>query len=96
MIPSKHLYSSVIVIYQPAICRIKAKLKSGEMYVRGDQWPLFLYDDCRFDAENPWKGLLRNQLLILVRRPFILSLCMSIYLSTGIQARLYIAELCRP
>jgi hypothetical protein len=37
------------------------------MYVRGDQWPLFLYEDNKFDAENPWEGLLRSQLLVLVR-----------------------------
>jgi hypothetical protein len=55
-----------IVLHLLAICRIKAKLKSGEMYVRGDQWPIFLYDDNQFDPENPWKGLLRNQLLVLV------------------------------
>jgi hypothetical protein len=46
--------------------RIKAKLKSGEMYVRGDQWPLFLYDNSQFDPEDPWKGLLCSNLLILV------------------------------
>ncbi|KAF8233407.1 hypothetical protein L208DRAFT_1557083 [Tricholoma matsutake] len=44
---------------------IKAKLKSGEMYVRGDQWPVFLYDDNKFDPENPWKGLLCNHILVL-------------------------------
>ena len=47
-------------------CRIKAKLKSGEMYVRGDQWPLFLNEDNKFDTENPWEGLLCSQLMVLV------------------------------
>jgi len=37
------------------------------MYVRGDQWPLFLYERSQFDSDNPWKGLLRNHILVLVR-----------------------------
>lgn len=53
--------------------RIKAKLKSGEMYVRGDQWPVFLYDDNKFDPENPWKGLLCNHILVLVSFALMLS-----------------------
>jgi hypothetical protein len=36
------------------------------MFVRGDQWPLFLYADEQFDPEKPWNGLLRNRLLTLV------------------------------
>jgi hypothetical protein len=36
------------------------------MHVRGDQWPLFLYADLAYDPEDPWNGLLRNQLLITV------------------------------
>lgn len=43
------------------------------MYVRGDQWPLFLYKDNKFDVENPWEGLLRSQLLVLVRCDSMLS-----------------------
>ncbi|KAG1804018.1 hypothetical protein EV424DRAFT_1474520 [Suillus variegatus] len=34
----------------------KESLKSGETAVRGDQWPIFLYAD-------PWKGLLRSDIL---------------------------------
>ena len=52
--------------------RIKEKLRSGEMQVRGDQWPLFLYADLAYDPEDPWNGLLRNQLLITVLS-FVLS-----------------------
>lgn len=44
--------------------RIKDKLKSGEMLVRGDQWPIFLYAESSYDPEDPWKGLLRSSLLI--------------------------------
>jgi hypothetical protein len=42
------------------------KLRSGELHVRGDQWPLCLYADLEYDSEDPWNGLLRNQLLVLV------------------------------
>jgi hypothetical protein len=48
------------------LLRIKDKLRSGEIQVRGDQWPLFLYADLAYDPEDPWNGLLRNQLLITV------------------------------
>ncbi|KAG1737958.1 hypothetical protein EDB19DRAFT_1984362 [Suillus lakei] len=34
----------------------KAKLKSGEIIVTGDQWPLFLYADYHYDPEDPWNG----------------------------------------
>ncbi|RDB25671.1 hypothetical protein Hypma_006974 [Hypsizygus marmoreus] len=43
---------------------IREKLRSGEMIVRGDQWPLFLYPDLAYDPDDPWKGLLRSSLLI--------------------------------
>ena len=56
-------------------CRTKEKLRSGELEVSGDQWPMFLYKDYRFDPNNPWNGLFCSQLLInisaslLTRRP---------------------------
>jgi hypothetical protein len=37
------------------------------MHVRGDQWPVFLYADLAYDAEDPWNGLMRSQLLVSVR-----------------------------
>jgi len=46
--------------------RIKAQLRSGELAVPGDMWPIFLYADSRYDSENPWDGLLRNSLLVKV------------------------------
>lgn len=46
--------------------RVKAKLRSGEMYVPGDQWPLFLYQGYVYDANNPWNGLFRSSLLVYV------------------------------
>lgn len=45
------------------------------MYIRGDQWPILIYEDCRFDPENPWKGLLRNSLLVLIRRVLTSPIC---------------------
>lgn len=55
------------------IHRNKEKLRSGEMHVRGDQWPIFLYADLAFDCDDPWNGLLRNQLLVIVCVHFNLS-----------------------
>jgi hypothetical protein len=47
-------------------CSIKEKLRTGEMHVRGDQWLYFLYADLAYDPDDPWNGLLRNQLLVYV------------------------------
>ncbi|KIK32958.1 hypothetical protein CY34DRAFT_18689 [Suillus luteus UH-Slu-Lm8-n1] len=41
----------------------KENLRSGEMLVCGDQWPIFLYTHHTFDTEDPWCGLLRSRLL---------------------------------
>ncbi|KAG2136732.1 hypothetical protein DEU56DRAFT_871520 [Suillus clintonianus] len=46
----------------------KAKLKSGEIIVTGDQWPLFLYADYHYDPEDPWNGLFRSALLVCAYR----------------------------
>ncbi|KAG1803219.1 hypothetical protein EV424DRAFT_1331093 [Suillus variegatus] len=43
---------------------IKLGLKSGETAVRGDQWPIFLYAGYEYDPEDPWKGLLKSDILI--------------------------------
>ncbi|KAG1824027.1 hypothetical protein EV424DRAFT_1472015 [Suillus variegatus] len=42
----------------------KESLKSGETAVRGDQWPIFLYAGYVYDPEDPWKGLLRSDILV--------------------------------
>jgi len=47
--------------------RIKAQLRSGELAVPGDMWPIFLYADSQYNSENPWDGLLRNALLVKVQ-----------------------------
>ncbi|KAH7917216.1 hypothetical protein BV22DRAFT_1108609 [Leucogyrophana mollusca] len=43
---------------------IKAKLVNGQIQVAGDQWPLMLYANYSYDAEDPWNGLLRSGLLV--------------------------------
>jgi hypothetical protein len=47
--------------------RTSAKLASGEIIVRGDQWPLLVYAKQRFNPEEPWDGLFRSELLVWVR-----------------------------
>ncbi|KAG0701027.1 hypothetical protein DFH29DRAFT_982880 [Suillus ampliporus] len=44
----------------------KENLRSGEMLVCRDQWPIFLYAHQTYDPEDPWCGLLRSHLLVLV------------------------------
>lgn len=43
---------------------LKENLRSGEMSVCGDQWPIFLYAHHTYDADDPWCGLLRSCLLV--------------------------------
>jgi hypothetical protein len=43
---------------------IREKLRSGDLAVSGDQWPIFLYQGYRYDPEDPWNGLLRSTLLV--------------------------------
>ncbi|KAG1811298.1 hypothetical protein EV424DRAFT_1473744 [Suillus variegatus] len=42
----------------------KHSLKSGEITVSGDQWPMFLYAGYKYDPDDPWKNLLRSEILI--------------------------------
>ncbi|KAH6913099.1 hypothetical protein BKA70DRAFT_1369812 [Coprinopsis sp. MPI-PUGE-AT-0042] len=44
--------------------RTRERLRSAEIVPNGEQWPLFLYQDHVFDAEDPWKGLLRGEILV--------------------------------
>ncbi|KAJ3515793.1 hypothetical protein NMY22_g14358 [Coprinellus aureogranulatus] len=44
---------------------IKNQLKNKEIITSGDDWPLFLYRDEKFDSADPWRGLLRGRLLVL-------------------------------
>jgi len=49
--------------------RTRTKLTSGQLAVKGDQWPLILYAKQEFNPEDPWDGLFRSELLIWVRIP---------------------------
>ncbi|KAG2361772.1 hypothetical protein BDR07DRAFT_1286182, partial [Suillus spraguei] len=42
----------------------KHSLKSSETVVYGNQWLIFLYVGYEYDPEDPWKGLLRSEILI--------------------------------
>ena len=42
------------------------KLVNRQIQVAGDQWPVFLYANYTYDAEDPWNGLLCSGLLISV------------------------------
>jgi hypothetical protein len=52
--------------------RTKEQLRSGEMLIPGDQWPVVLYASYRFDPEDPWSGLLRSSILVAVRFPVLI------------------------
>jgi len=46
--------------------RIREKLRTGELSVSGDQWPIFIYKDYQFHENDPWRGLLRSLILVKV------------------------------
>jgi hypothetical protein len=55
--------------------RVKEKLRSGELMMMGDEWPIFIYQGYTYDPNDPWKGLFRSSLLVKVR------LCLSSLIS---------------
>jgi len=64
------------------VCRIKDKLKSGEIAVTGDQWPIFLYAGYSYDQDDPWNGLLRSNLLVSVSSQVFSCAILSLMLDT--------------
>ena len=72
--------------------RTKSKLCNGQLQVAGDQWPVFLYANYSYDAEDPWNGLLHSGLLISVSFFYYLSSSDSPKLFTGLQTRLYFTK----
>jgi hypothetical protein len=74
--------------------RVKEKLRSGEMSVPGDQWPIFVYQGYNYDPEDPWNGLFRSSLLVCVRK---LYLCpgSALRIFPGIQTHFYFTQLRR-
>jgi hypothetical protein len=62
--PTTSQHTHFHTLYPLTIFRIKEKLRSGEMVVSGDQWPVFLYNGYNYDPEDPWNGLFRSSLLV--------------------------------
>lgn len=71
-------------------------LRSGNYSVTGDQWPILLYKDEIYDPEDPWRGLFRNRLLVLVSTPHVVVFAMNgtnIFLFQGIQTHFHFPKL---
>ncbi|TFK18258.1 hypothetical protein FA15DRAFT_683331 [Coprinopsis marcescibilis] len=47
-----------------ADAEIKQQLKNKELLVTGAHWPNFLYRNEKFDPDEPWRGLLRGELIV--------------------------------
>ncbi|KAJ3534492.1 hypothetical protein NMY22_g6900 [Coprinellus aureogranulatus] len=43
---------------------IRKELRSGEITVSGESWPIFLYREHKFNPEDPWDGLFQGKLLV--------------------------------
>ncbi|KAH6886624.1 hypothetical protein BKA70DRAFT_1377253 [Coprinopsis sp. MPI-PUGE-AT-0042] len=43
---------------------IREKLRAGQITPTGDQWSLFLFQNHKYDPQDPWNGLLRGPLLV--------------------------------
>ncbi|KAJ3531434.1 hypothetical protein NMY22_g8153 [Coprinellus aureogranulatus] len=43
---------------------IKKQLRNKELTVAGSHWPIFVYKGEKFNPDDPWMGLFRNELLI--------------------------------
>ena len=65
--------------------RTKEKLRSGELTVSGDEWPVFLYHGYTHDPNDPWNGLFHSSILIKVSTSTFLLLSNSPFIS-NIQA----------
>ena len=46
--------------------RTRENLRCGRLHASGDQWPIFLYQDCRYNPDDPWNGLLRGAIIVSV------------------------------
>lgn len=72
--------------------RTKEKLRSGEITVSGDEWPIFLYRGYTYDPEDPWNGLFRSDLLVSVSASQKMRMTIPLTF-LGIQVYFYISEL---
>ena len=73
---------------------MRAQLSSGELVVRGDQWPLLMYANQEFDPEDPWNGLFRSRFLVWVAQLFPLPFVLLIPPHVDVQTYFHIAQLC--
>ncbi|KAF8223950.1 hypothetical protein L208DRAFT_1314209, partial [Tricholoma matsutake] len=53
---------------------VKAQLRSGDIMVPSDQWPILLYKEHKYDPEDPWDGLLQSAILVLAYKYIFTSL----------------------
>lgn len=78
---------------------VKEKLQNGTYSIPGDQWPLFMWKDSKYDPEDAWNGLLRSRLMIAVSISRLLSLFLPSHVfyfrTLGLQACFHVAELSR-
>ena len=63
------------------------------MIIAGDQWPVFLYHGYNYDPQDPWNGLFRSALLVVVNFALIFQYIHYDPL-TGIQTYLHITKFC--
>jgi hypothetical protein len=48
---------------------------NGEIVPSGFDWPIFIYAGETFDSDDPWNGLLRGHILVLVRHISNVEIC---------------------
>ena len=71
---------------------MKDKLKEGIHVVSGDQWPIFMWKDEKYDESDPWKGLLRSTILIKVSCTVLLLCFWHCSIILGVQARFHFTK----
>ncbi|KJA13154.1 hypothetical protein HYPSUDRAFT_151877, partial [Hypholoma sublateritium FD-334 SS-4] len=52
---------------------LEQKIKSGELKVSGEQWPIMVYASYTYNEDAPWKGLLQSSILLKVFRQIFTS-----------------------
>jgi hypothetical protein len=54
--------------------RTRLKLINGDIVPTGYDWPIFVYAGEHFDPDDPWNGLFRGHILVLVYIHFFIPL----------------------
>jgi hypothetical protein len=72
---------------------VRDQLRSGELTIPGDQWPIFIWADQKYDPEDPWKGLLKGRLLVSVSFHIFKFFVLNHF--SGVQTRIHFTELRR-